>query len=91
MAAALAASAIANRVLIEPGCLIPRRLTIEGKEMAVENGVGAYILKAGLATLSLGVADGFEVFELDERAVETLLGLSDFSLLLDAGVVEPKL
>ncbi len=45
MAAALAASAIANRVLIEPGCVIPRKMTVEDTVMLIENGAGASILK----------------------------------------------
>ncbi|QOZ55450.1 GIY-YIG nuclease family protein [Bradyrhizobium sp. CCBAU 53338] len=39
-AATLAASAIQNRILLEPGALIPRRLHVEGLEFIIENGVG---------------------------------------------------
>ncbi|MDZ4348377.1 MAG: GIY-YIG nuclease family protein [Xanthomonadaceae bacterium] len=89
MAAALAASAIANRVLLEPGCVIPRKLSIDGSVMYIENGASADILKAGLATLVPGRPAGDEHFLLDHQAVQKLLSLSDHDLLLDAGVLMP--
>jgi hypothetical protein len=51
-AGALAASAIANRVTIEPHAQIPRFLVVEGRKLVIENGVGRDVLKTGLATLS---------------------------------------
>lgn len=89
MAAALVASAIANRVLLEPGCVIPRRLLVDGVVMYIENGVSADILKAGMATLAPGHPSGDEHFLLDNAAVQTLVSLSDHDLLLDAGVLMP--
>ena len=89
MAAALGASAIANRVLLEPGCVIPRRLSIDGTVMYIENGASADILKAGMATLVPGRPLGEEHFLLDHAAVQTLVRLSDRDLLLDAGVLMP--
>jgi len=89
MAAALCASAIANRVLIEPGCKIPRALTINDTAMCIENGVGADILKAGLASLIPAVEGLKELFTLNQGGVDTLLSLSDRAILLDAGVLLP--
>jgi hypothetical protein len=89
MAAALAASAIANRVLLEPGCVIPRRLSIDGNVMYIENGASADILKSGMATLVPGRPLGDEHFLIDHAAVQTLVSLSDLDLLLDAGVLMP--
>lgn len=89
MAAALVASAIANRILLEPGCVIPRKFSVEDVVMFLENGVGADILKAGLATLVPGQAPGNELFFLDEKAVKQLIALRDTDLLLDAGILIP--
>ncbi len=91
MAAALAASAIANRVLLEPGCVIPRRLSVDGTVMYIENGASADILRASMATLVPGRSAGDEGFLLDNVAVQTLVSLSDHDLLLDAGVLMPNI
>lgn len=50
-AGAIVASAIANRVLLEPDCLIPRRLEIEGVEYIIENGVGRDMISNGMIEL----------------------------------------
>ena len=91
MAAALVASAIANRVLLEPGCVIPRKLSVDGTIIYIENGACADILKAGLAALVPGQQAGDERFVLDENAVQKLVSLSDRDLLLDAGVLMPTI
>jgi uncharacterized protein len=89
MAAALAASAIANRVLLEPGCVIPRKMSVEDKVMVIENGAGASILEAGMATLLPGQLAGDEKFLLNERGIAQLVALSNVDLLLDAGILMP--
>ena len=89
MAAALAASAIANRVLIEPGCEVPRRMLVEGTVMLIENGCGASILESGMATLLPGLSAGNEIFVLHQYGVDQLIALSNKDLLLDAGVLMP--
>ena len=48
---AIVASAIANRVLLEPDCLLPRRLEIESVEYIIENGVGRDMISNGMITL----------------------------------------
>ena len=90
MASALVASAIANRVLIEPGCVIPRRFTVDDTAMVIENGVGADLLRAGLATLVPGLPAGDEQFTLDETACNQVIALSNVDLLLDAGILMPE-
>jgi len=90
MAAALAASAIANRVLLEPGCIIPRKMIVEDAVMLIENGAGASILESGLATLLPGHKPGDEKFVLSEEGVKKLVTLSDVDLLLDAGILMPS-
>lgn len=53
-AAALAASAVANHVVVEAGAIIPRLLHAEGVAMAIENGVGRDILSSGMALIADG-------------------------------------
>jgi hypothetical protein len=91
MAAALVASAIANRVLLEPGCVIPRKLSVEGTILFIENGACADILKAGMGELVPGQQAGDERFVLNEDAVQRLIALSDRDLLLDAGILMPTI
>jgi len=89
MAAALAASAIANRVLLEPGCVIPRKMSVEDTAMLIENGAGASLLESGMATLLPGQPTGDEKFVLNEQGVKQLIALSNVDLLLDAGILMP--
>lgn len=51
-AATLAASAIQNRILLEPEALIPRRLHVEGVEFIIENGVGNDMLSSDMVTVA---------------------------------------
>ena len=89
MAAALVASAIANRVLLVSGCVLPRRMSVEGTAMLIEDGVGADLLRAGMAVLLPGQPAGDEKFLLDEQGIRQLVALSDVDLLLDAGILMP--
>jgi hypothetical protein len=50
-AATLAASAIANRVMLQSGGQIPRRLKIAKVELVIENGVGRDMLSRALSEL----------------------------------------
>ena len=91
MAAVLAASAIANRVLIETGASLPRVLEVDGTAMAIENGVASDILKAGLATLQPARDPVGEEFLLNETGVSALLDLIGEPVLVAAGVLIPEL
>lgn len=71
-AAALAASAIANRILIEPGAVIPRHLEVDGVAMAIENGAGRDILSSGIATLA-DTTVGYETLTLTPSGYETII------------------
>lgn len=89
MAAALSSSAIANRVLIKPGCIIPRRLEVEGSPLIIEYGASTNLLEAGLATLVPGQSPTHEQFLLNERGFEAITTFIDQDLLIDAGVLMP--
>ena len=87
-AAALAASAIANRVLIEPGAVIPRHLKVDGVAMAIENGAGRDMLSSGMATLA-DTTTGHETFVLTPSGYETVISMLGRETLEDAGVLTP--
>lgn len=88
-AATLAASAIANRVMLAQGALLPRRLTIDGVELIIENGVGRDMLSSGMAELA-GNSLGREVFRLTVPGLTYLVRELDRDMLLDAGVLLPN-
>lgn len=91
MAATLAASAIANRVMLSDGCIIPRLLTLEGKDYLIENGAGKDILKVEMASLVPSPDPRQEAFKLNRRGLDYLLCTLDNALLLDAGILMPSL
>lgn len=88
-AAALAASSIANRVLLEPGAELSRRLTIEDIDMAIENGVGRDILSSGMATLANDTI-GEETLKLTFGGFRYLVSSVGRNTLEDAGVLLPE-
>jgi hypothetical protein len=90
MAAALAASAIANRILLEPGCTIPRQLSVNGVDLCIENGVGADILRSGMAALIPAPEAEDERFLVSKRGLDLLLLNCNVHILIDAGVLEPQ-
>lgn len=86
--AALLASAIANRVLLEPGALIPRRLTVDGIEYMIENGAGRDMVSNGMII----VADNTktrELLGLTPPGLDYILATFDRDRLVDAGVFAP--
>ncbi|MEG8043846.1 GIY-YIG nuclease family protein [Sphingomonas sp. LR59] len=89
-ASALAASAVANHVLLQPGALVPRLMSVDGIAMAIENGVGRDILSSGMAT----VADptvGAETLALTEAGLGFIVSVLGNDVLEDAGVLLPEL
>jgi hypothetical protein len=89
-ASALAASAVANHVLLRPGALVPRLMSVDGIAMAIENGVGRDILSSGMAT----VADptvGAETLALTEAGLGFIVSVLGNDVLEDAGVLLPEL
>ena len=89
MAAALAASAIASRTLLQPECVVPRSFHVQGVAMSIENGAGADILKSGLATLVTSHDPAALGFHLGDDQVIQMVQLLGTKTLLDAGVLLP--
>jgi hypothetical protein len=88
-AGALAASAIANRVLLQRGAIILRRMVVEKTTLIIENGVGRDILSSRIATLH-DAQLGKESFELTSAGFEFLRRELGESLLIDAGILLPE-
>lgn len=88
-AATLVASAIANRVLLEPGALIPRRLHIEGTDLIIENGVGRDMLSSRMVTLADDKPTE-EILRLTEAGFRYLVENIDSNLLVEAGILSPE-
>lgn len=89
--AALAASAIANGVLLNENAIIPRRLHVEGNELLIEYGASKNILESGAATLHPSSRPKDECFQLTDRGFAAILELLEKSLLVSAGVLMPDL
>lgn len=89
--AALAASAIANRVMIEPGAGIPRRLNVSDTPMIIEFGVCKDILQSGMATFQRTPSPAQESLTLTELGYEAICRHLDSAVLVSAGVLMPLL
>jgi hypothetical protein len=88
-AATLAASAIENRVMLEPGAQLPRRLYVEGVEFIIENGVGCDMLSSGMVTLADDTSTR-EILRLTDNGFQYLLKTLGAAFLIDAGVLAPE-
>ena len=88
-AGALCASAIANRVLLQSGAVLPRRMIVDGNELIIENGVGRDTLSSEMTVL-VDQTSGCESLKLTESGVEYIREHIDNNLLLDAGVISPN-
>lgn len=89
-AAALVATAIANRILLEDGAILPRLLTIDGVAMAIENGVGRDILSSGMATIA-DATTGAETLMLTAAGFRYIVSTLGRSMLEGSGVLLPEL
>ena len=85
----LAASAIANRILLQRGAIILRRMVVEKTTLIIENGVGRDILSSRMATLR-DAQLGKESFELTSAGFEFMRRELGESLLIDAGILLPE-
>jgi hypothetical protein len=88
-AATLAASAIQNRVMLEPEALLPRRLNVEGAELIIENGVGNDMLSSDMVVLA-NATPANEVLQLTTSGFEYIIRELGAALLIDAGVLRPE-
>ncbi|HEY1630456.1 MAG TPA: hypothetical protein VGF56_04035 [Rhizomicrobium sp.] len=88
-AATIVASAIANRIVLEVGARLPRRLEIAGRDFIIENGVGCDMLSSGMVQL-VDSTPKYEVLGLTEDGYRYVLQKMDNELLVDAGILLPQ-
>jgi hypothetical protein len=89
---ALAASASANGVSLDDQCEIPRKVTIEGVEGFVENGVSCDILTSGMALVKTAASSvpAEEVFQLTDAQAQTVVGFVGLRKCVDLGIIKPS-
>jgi hypothetical protein len=90
MAKAIVASAVANRVVLEPGAILPRRLVIDGVECAIENGCGGDMIHAGMVEpvepRSAPLDENLRLTMTGHQAVVRLIGADR---LIAFGLIDP--
>lgn len=86
-AVALAAAAAANGVFLSEGCIIPRRVAVDGVEGLIENGVACDILTSGLGTLVEAVDARDEAFVLTASQVQIVVGWIGLRKCIDLGIL----
>ena len=86
-AAALAASAAANGIVLEGPCLIPRRVEVEGVHGYVENGVACDILVSRMADVIQAERPENEVFSLSAEQARVVVGYIGLKKCVDLGIV----
>ena len=87
--AALAASAIANRVMIYPSAVIPRRLSIDDAPMIIEYGACMDIFRSGLADYTPGCGPTHEALQLTESGYQAMTNLLEKPTLVSSGILMP--
>lgn len=87
-AGAIVATALANGVVLEPNCLLPRRLEIEGVEYIIENGVGRDMVSNGMIEVHEPTKTR-ETLRLTPEGYTYVVGAFGRDRLIDAGVLSP--
>lgn len=87
-AGAIVATALANGVLLEPDCLLPRRLVIDDIEYIIENGVGRDMVSNGMIEVHNGPVT-HETLKLTPEGYAFVVEAFGHTTLIDAGVLEP--
>jgi hypothetical protein len=85
-AAALAASAAANGVMLDGACTLARRIEVDGVRGFVENGVSCDILVSGMATV-IGANDPLdETYQLSADQAKIVCGFIGLKKCFDLGI-----
>jgi hypothetical protein len=88
-AATLAASAIANRVVLKSEAKLRRCFDVEDVRYCIENGAGRDILVSRMASLIPGANPADDMFVLSRVGYDFIRTKLDRDVLLDAGVLLP--
>lgn len=87
-AGTIVATALANGILLERGCLLPRRLIVEGIEYIIENGVGRDMVSNGMIEVHEGEVTR-ETLRLTAGGYAFVVKTFGRSTLIDADVLAP--
>lgn len=87
-AATVVATALANNIIIQSDCLLPRRLNVEGTDYMIENGAGRDMISNGMVVVHSGETT-HEILRLTEAGYQYVLQKFDRAILIDAGIVMP--
>lgn len=88
-AGAIVATALANGVLLQPKCLLPRRLWIDGIEYIIENGVGRDMVSNGMIEV-YEATETRETLSLTECGYAFVISTFGKATLIDAGALAPE-
>lgn len=90
-AAALAASAAANGVMLSGACTLTRRVEVDGVKGFVENGVSCDIMVSGMATVLLASDPLDETFQLTAEQAKSVCILIGVQKCIDLGLLPAQL
>jgi hypothetical protein len=85
-AVALVASAVANGVSLDEACEIPRRVTINGVNGLIENGVSCDVVTSSMGTILGAKEPADERFQLTAEQARKVVGLIGLRKCMDLGV-----
>ena len=85
---ALIASAEENSIAMDGPCEIPRRVTVEGVQGLVENGVACDVLTSGMAAVISANDPADEKFQLNATQANLAVGLIGIQKCIDLGVLD---
>jgi hypothetical protein len=88
-AAALAAAAIGNGTVLEPGTRLNRRFNLDGYNMVIETGVGRDLLKSGMALVE-SAKPMHEIIEVTPFGYEAAVRLLGKDRLIGLGALMPN-
>jgi len=88
-AGAVVATALANGIMLEAGCLLPRRLHVEGVEYIIENGVGRDMVSNGMIEVHEDIVTR-ETLRLTASGFQFVLSIFGSKTLVDAGLLLPE-
>lgn len=86
-AVALVASAAANGISLDGACEIPRRLTVDGTDGLIENGVACDLLTSGAVEVVTASEPANESFALTIGQARSVVGMLGHRKCADLGVV----
>lgn len=86
-AVALAASASANGIPLDGECHVPRKLTVNGVDGLIENGVACDLLTSGTVSVLRADNAADEIFEVSREQAHAVVSLIGIPKAIDLGII----